>query len=86
MGSQSEAMKQMISVSRSGEALHGIGEKFVPDSFTGDRKLRRPDSSPSRAQRFQPASEPCLQHGKRQRPVWIKPGPLAWRRSTFSVT
>jgi hypothetical protein len=54
MGSQSDAVSQIISVPQGGGALHGIGEKFAPDLFTGTGNFTVPIALPPGRNGFQP--------------------------------
>src|ERR1700745_4118722 len=47
MSSQSDAVSQIISAPQGGGALHGIGEKFSPDLFTGTGNFTVPIALPS---------------------------------------
>jgi hypothetical protein len=46
MGSASNGSSQVISVPKGGGALHGIGEKFSPDLFTGTGNFTVPIALP----------------------------------------
>jgi hypothetical protein len=47
MGSAGSSSGQVISVPKGGGALHGIGEKFSPDLFTGTGNFTVPIALPS---------------------------------------
>jgi hypothetical protein len=54
MAGQSDAVSQIISVPQGGGALHGIGEKFAPDLFTGTGNFTVPIALPPGRNGFQP--------------------------------
>jgi hypothetical protein len=54
MGSAANGSGQVISVPKGGGALHGIGEKFSPDLFTGTGNFTVPIALPSGRNGFQP--------------------------------
>src|SRR5215813_13754080 len=54
MASQSANSTQVISLPKGGGALHGIGEKFSPDLFTGTRNFTVPIALPPGRNGFQP--------------------------------
>jgi RHS repeat-associated protein len=54
MSSQSDTVSQIISAPQGGGALHGIGEKFSPDLFTGTGNFTVPIALPPGRNGFQP--------------------------------
>jgi hypothetical protein len=54
MGTASNGSGQVISVPKGGGALHGIGEKFSPDLFTGTGNFTVPIALPPGRNGFQP--------------------------------
>src|ERR1700704_243025 len=54
MGSASNGSGQVISAPKGGGALHGIGENFSPDLFTGTGNFSVPISLPAGRNGFQP--------------------------------
>jgi Salmonella virulence plasmid 65kDa B protein len=58
MSSQSDAMSQSISAPQDGGAVHGSGEKFAPDLFTGTGNITLPIGSPAGRKGFQPQLSP----------------------------
>src|SRR6266480_1905080 len=54
MGSNSTAPSEIISLPKGGGALHGIGEKFSPDLFTGTGNFTIPIALPPGRNGFQP--------------------------------
>jgi Salmonella virulence plasmid 65kDa B protein len=54
MSSQSDSVSQIISAPQGGGALHGIGEKFSPDLFTGTGNFTVPIALPPGHNGFQP--------------------------------
>src|SRR5215470_2203509 len=54
MASQNNPSGQTISLPRGGGALHGIGEKFSPDLFTGTGNFTVPIALPAGRNGFQP--------------------------------
>jgi hypothetical protein len=54
MGTQSDAASQIITVPQGGGALHGIGEKFGPDLYTGTGNFTVPIATPPGRNGFQP--------------------------------
>src|SRR5262245_53933344 len=54
MSSQSSASSQVISLPKGGGALHGIGEKFSPDLYTGTGNFTVPIALPPGRNGFQP--------------------------------
>jgi hypothetical protein len=54
MGSQSDAVSQIISVPQGGGALHGIGEKYAPVLLTGTGNFTDPIALPPGRNGFQP--------------------------------
>jgi RHS repeat-associated protein len=54
MGDQSSSPSQVISLPQGGGALHGIGEKFSPDLFTGTGNFTVPIALPPGRNGFQP--------------------------------
>jgi Salmonella virulence plasmid 65kDa B protein len=75
MGGQSDAVSQIISVPQGGGALHGIGEKFAPDLFTGTGNFTVPITLPPGRNGFQPQLSLLYSTGNGKRPVWIGMGP-----------
>src|SRR6266446_8308722 len=54
MSGQSDAVSQIISAPQGGGALHGIGEKFSPDLYTGTGNFTVPLALPPGRNGFQP--------------------------------
>src|SRR5438552_11709276 len=54
MGSNSNSASQVISLPQGGGAMHGIGEKFSPDLFTGTGNFTVPLALPPGRNGFQP--------------------------------
>src|SRR5205085_9070741 len=54
MSNTSGTSEQVISLPKGGGALHGIGEKFSPDLFTGTGNFTVPISLPPGRNGFQP--------------------------------
>src|SRR5437763_9782353 len=54
MGSNSTAPSEIISLPKGGGALHGIGEKFSPDLYTGTGNFTVPIALPPGRNGFQP--------------------------------
>ena len=54
MASQSSSPNQIIALPQGGGALHGIGEKFSPDLFTGTGNFTVPIAVPPGRNGFQP--------------------------------
>src|SRR5512138_2470771 len=54
MANKSSTSGQVISLPKGGGALHGIGEKFAPDLFTGTGNFTVPIELPPGRKGFQP--------------------------------
>lgn len=54
MGNTSDTPNQIISLPQGGGALHGIGEKFPPDLYTGTGNFTVPIALPPGRNGFQP--------------------------------
>lgn len=54
MGNNSRSVSEIISLPKGGGALHGIGEKFSPDLFTGTGNFTVPIALPPGRNGFQP--------------------------------
>ncbi|MGZ4997480.1 MAG: SpvB/TcaC N-terminal domain-containing protein [Methylobacter sp.] len=54
MGTSTNSASQVISLPKGGGALHGIGEKFSPDLFTGTGNFTVPIALPAGRNGFQP--------------------------------
>lgn len=76
MGSQSDAVSQIISIPQGGGALHGTEEKFAPDLFTGTVNFTVQIALPPGRNGFQP--QPSLlystENGNGPFGFWMKCG------------
>jgi hypothetical protein len=81
MSGQSDAVSQIISAPQGGGALHGIGEKFSPDLFTGTGKFTVPVALPPRCNGFQPQLSLVYSTGNRNSPFG-----LGWALDLHGVT
>jgi hypothetical protein len=88
MGSQCDAVSQIISVPQAGGALHGIGEKFAPDLFTGTGNFTVPIALPPGRNGFQPQLNLLYSRGNGNGPFglgWVLIIPSVTRKTSKGI-